>query len=307
MTKFFMTIPVILCLGLSVVYANSEQEELQQIKRDIEAQRQEELDQIKKDIEAQRQEQVQEENTQTSQPAIQPEAVDLKQYLQVIDEVEEYNKNTGTKLVRKLYRLNPQKIGKDLEQLKKHNGKRNNTKEANWIYIVNQLKKETKSKMALPLKEAMIIIVNTDKYKTFEEAYEQGCSDTYLMVFNGVTEQNFYKEITDLVTDTKVINQAKDKLESIVKNNFGTDAINVNYNEEDAKFEITHYSNQLEANLGQFSKPEGNWITYKNDLLNLIQEIKAQTGKTIDIKLQNKETKGIVEYRSNLINYNFNN
>lgn len=296
MTKFFMTIPVIMCLGLSVVYAHSEQDELEQIKRDIEAQRQE---------------QVQEENTQTSQPAIQPviqpEAVDLKQYLQVIDEVEEYNENTGTNLVRKLYRLNPEKIGKDLEQLKKHNGTRNNTKEANWLYIVNQLKKENKSKMSLPLKEAMTIVVNTDKYKTFEEAYDQGYSDTYLMVFNGVTEQNFYKEITDLVTDTKVINQAKDKLENIVKNNFGTDEINVNYNEDNAKFEITHYSNQLEANLGQFSKPEGNWITYKNDLLNLIQEITAQTGKTIVIKLQNKETKAIVEYRSNLINYNFNN
>lgn len=292
MTKFFMTIPVILCLGLSVVYAHSEQDELEQIKRDIEAQRQE---------------QIQEENTQTSQPAIQPEAVDLKQYLQVIDEVEEYNQNTGTKLVRKLYRLNPEKIGKDLEQLKKHNGKRNNTKEANWLYIVNQLKKENKSKISLPLKEAMTIIVNTDKYKTFEEAYEHGYSDTYLMVFNGVTEQNFYNDIAELVTDKVVINQAKDKLENIVKRNFGTEEINVEYNKEDAKFEITHYSNQLEANLGQFSTPENNWITYKNDLLNLIQEIKAQTGKTIAIKLQNKETKAIVEYRSNLINYNFNN
>ena len=292
MTKFFMTIPVIMCLGLSVVYAHSEQDELEQIKRDIEAQRQE---------------QIEEETTQTSQPAIQPEAVDLNEYLQVIDEVEEYNNNTGTKLVRKLYRLNQEKIGKDLEQLKKHNGKRNNIKEANWLYIVNQLKKENKSKMALPLKEAMTIVVNTDKYKTFEEAYEQGYSDTYLMIFNGVTEQNFYKEITDLVTDKQVIKQTKDKLESIVRNNFGTEEINIKYNEEDAKFEITHYSNQLEANLGQFSKPEGNWITYKNDLLNLIQEIKAQTGKTIDIKLQNKETKGIIEYRSNLINYNFNN
>jgi len=287
-----MTIPVIMCLGLSVVYAHSEQDELEQIKRDIEAQRQE---------------QIEEETTQTSQPAIQPEAVDLNEYLQVIDEVEEYNNNTGTKLVRKLYRLNQEKIGKDLEQLKKHNGKRNNIKEANWLYIVNQLKKENKSKMALPLKEAMTIVVNTDKYKTFEEAYEQGYSDTYLMIFNGVTEQNFYKEITDLVTDKQVIKQTKDKLESIVRNNFGTEEINIKYNEEDAKFEITHYSNQLEANLGQFSKPEGNWITYKNDLLNLIQEIKAQTGKTIDIKLQNKETKGIIEYRSNLINYNFNN
>jgi hypothetical protein len=281
-----------MCLGLSVVYAHSEQDELEQIKRDIEAQRQE---------------QIEEETTQTSQPAIQPEAVDLNEYLQVIDEVEEYNNNTGTKLVRKLYRLNQEKIGKDLEQLKKHNGKRNNIKEANWLYIVNQLKKENKSKMALPLKEAMTIVVNTDKYKTFEEAYEQGYSDTYLMIFNGVTEQNFYKEITDLVTDKQVIKQTKDKLESIVRNNFGTEEINIKYNEEDAKFEITHYSNQLEANLGQFSKPEGNWITYKNDLLNLIQEIKAQTGKTIDIKLQNKETKGIIEYRSNLINYNFNN